>query len=128
MSLPPAAAPFCDAWKRAEELLQGAPHVPMVCLKPGAAGDAPPPPPADAKKGGRAATAAVGISVLSPHMHTCLLSTRTPPMHACDTTAGSKAVVTSRELDGQLFAGHECFEWLLAVISNVTAAEVGGLC
>jgi hypothetical protein len=36
-----------------------------------------------------------------------------------------KEVVTSRELDGKLYAGHETFEWLLAVISYVMAAEVG---
>jgi hypothetical protein len=34
--LPPASQPFCDAWKRAEKLLHGAPNVPMVCLKPAA--------------------------------------------------------------------------------------------
>lgn len=33
--------------------------------------------------------------------------------------------MTSRELDGKLYAGHETFEWLLAVISYVMAAEVG---
>lgn len=33
-ALPPASQPFCDAWKRSEELLHGAPNVPMVCLKP----------------------------------------------------------------------------------------------
>lgn len=31
----------------------------------------------------------------------------------------------SRELDGKLYAGHETFDWLLAVISHVMAAEVG---
>jgi hypothetical protein len=35
-----------------------------------------------------------------------------------------KEPITSRELDGKLYAGHEVFEWLLAVISNVMAAEV----
>lgn len=39
LSLPPAAEPFCDAWKRAEELLQGSPNVPMVCLKAPSAAD-----------------------------------------------------------------------------------------
>jgi hypothetical protein len=33
LSLPPATQPFLDAWKRAEELVQNAPNVPMVCLK-----------------------------------------------------------------------------------------------
>ncbi|KAF8071222.1 GLTP1 [Scenedesmus sp. PABB004] len=33
-TLPPSAAPFCDAFKRPEELLQGAPAVPIVCLRP----------------------------------------------------------------------------------------------
>jgi hypothetical protein len=36
-----------------------------------------------------------------------------------------KEAATSRELDGKLYAGHETFEWLLAVISYVMAAEVG---
>lgn len=36
-----------------------------------------------------------------------------------------KEAVTSRELDGKLYAGHETFEWLLAVISYIMAAEVG---
>lgn len=35
-----------------------------------------------------------------------------------------KEAVASRELDGKLYAGHETFEWLLAVISYVMAAEV----
>lgn len=35
-----------------------------------------------------------------------------------------KEVLTSRELDGKLYAGHETFDWLLAVISYVLAAEV----
>lgn len=38
-ALPPASQPFCDAWKRSEELLHGAPNVPMVCLKPAADAD-----------------------------------------------------------------------------------------
>jgi hypothetical protein len=38
-ALPAASQPFCDAWKRAEELLHGAPNVPMVCLKPAAETD-----------------------------------------------------------------------------------------
>lgn len=49
LSLPPAAGPFCDAWKRSEELLQGLPAVPMVCLRPAAAGD--PSPAENTKKG-----------------------------------------------------------------------------
>lgn len=49
LSLPSAAEPFCDAWKRAEELLQGLPAVPMVCLRPAAAGDTLTP--ADGKNG-----------------------------------------------------------------------------
>lgn len=36
-----------------------------------------------------------------------------------------KEAVASRELDGKLYAGLETFEWLLAVISYVMAAEVG---
>lgn len=35
-----------------------------------------------------------------------------------------KEAVLYRELDGKLYAGHETFEWLLAVISYVMAAEV----
>lgn len=42
--------------------------------------------------------------------------------------AGSKAVGASaapnRDLEGKLYAGHESFDWLLAVISTVMAAEV----
>lgn len=49
LSLPTAAWPFCDAWKRAEELLQGLPAVPMVCLRPPAPSEAPTA--ADGKKG-----------------------------------------------------------------------------
>lgn len=37
---------------------------------------------------------------------------------------GKEVVTTSRELDGKLYAGHETFEWLLAVITYVMAAEV----
>lgn len=56
LSLPPAAEPFCDAWKRADELLQGSPAVPMVCLKPAVAGaDASTTTAADVKKGVRGA-------------------------------------------------------------------------
>jgi hypothetical protein len=36
-----------------------------------------------------------------------------------------KELPVSRELDGKLYAGHETFDWLLAVISHVIAAEVG---
>lgn len=49
LSLPTVAVPFCDAWKRTEELLQGLPAVPMVCLRPAAPGEMPTP--GDGKKG-----------------------------------------------------------------------------
>ena len=38
LSLPPAALPFLDAWKRPEELVQGAPSIPVVLLRPPADG------------------------------------------------------------------------------------------
>lgn len=34
LALPPATLPFLDAWKRPEELVQGAPTVPIVLLRP----------------------------------------------------------------------------------------------
>ena len=39
LALPPASQPFLDAWKRPEELVQGAPSVPVVLLRGVAAGD-----------------------------------------------------------------------------------------
>jgi len=57
VSLPPSAMPFCDAWKRAEELLQGWPAVPVVCLRPAAADG---PVTADTKKGVRLFVTAPG--------------------------------------------------------------------
>jgi hypothetical protein len=37
LALPPDAAPFLDAWKRPEELVQGAPSMPVVLLRLAAA-------------------------------------------------------------------------------------------
>jgi hypothetical protein len=42
----------------------------------------------------------------------------------CVTGGKAAAPVASRELEGKLYAGHESFEWLLAVISHVMCAEV----
>jgi hypothetical protein len=38
LALPPASLPFLDAWKRPDELVQGAPSVPVVLLRPAADG------------------------------------------------------------------------------------------
>lgn len=43
-------------------------------------------------------------------------------MYVCD--VAGKGVAVSRELEGKLYAGHETFEWLLAVVSYVMSAEV----
>lgn len=42
----------------------------------------------------------------------------------CSCAPAGKALAGSRELEGKLYAGHETFNWLLAVISYVMSAEV----
>eukprot|EP00775_Hariotina_reticulata_P013032 gene13032-13161_t len=79
LSLPSTAELFCDAWKRAEELLYGTANVPMVCMMK---------PVAEPERKGKGSVAA-------------------PP----------------REFDGTLYAGHESFQWLLAVISHVLSIQ-----
>lgn len=39
--------------------------------------------------------------------------------------ASAPAAAATRELEGEMFAGHEAFEWLLNTITTVMTAEVG---
>lgn len=159
LSLPPAAQPFLDAWKRPDELVQGAPSIPLVLLRAladggGAGGGSG----GGEKKGANAhvragcawcsmgsretpsytlACSYAGVPDSTPwQRHTCkpLFTSRLQLIHATKGGGagtggkGSGAIAAAppnRDLEGRLYAGHESFEWLLAVINAVQAAEVG---
>lgn len=151
LSLPPAAVPFLDAWKRPEELVPGAPPPPLVLLRSagggGAAGGAPgssggaadamvaPVVPTERRSGGCHSAASVRCAWrggLPPVPMRALNPARPCPPSRIPavSSAGKGLVATSgpvlpaREVEGRLFAGHESFEWLLAVISTVMGVEV----
>lgn len=48
---------------------------------------------------------------------------------ACDASAGSVkpqplVPMPTRDVEGELFAGHEAFEWMMATLSTIMTAEV----
>jgi len=110
LALPPAALPFLDAWKRPEELVQGAPTVPMLLLRPSASGGT-----AEgggSTAGGGAAGAGAGAEKKGGSGSSKAAS------------SAAAAAAPNRELEGRLYAGHDSFDWLLAVMSAVMVAEV----
>jgi hypothetical protein len=144
--LPAAAVPYCDAWKRPEELLQGGTSVPLLCTR-----TARPDPERPSSKGGcemvaqqphlsghTCARPATVMQFLNPPGKSPLFLHQLAPFFTMCThpaaAAGSKAAAAGltgavtagvlRECEGRLYAGLECFEWMLAAFSQVMAAEV----
>lgn len=104
LALPPTTQPFLDGWRRPEELVRGAPNVPVVLLRPGA------------ESGGPAGGGGTNPASTTPERR---------GGGSAKASAAAAGSLPGRDFDGRLYAGHETFDWLLAVISAVTAAEVG---
>ena len=125
--LPAACQPFVDAWKRPEELTPGAPPPPLVLLRaPAAAGGGA----ADGGGGGGGTGAGAGAAAAAASSGAKLggaggkAGAGGAAAAAAAAASAAAGAPPNRELDGALFAGHEAFEWLLAVISAVAGAEV----